>query len=96
MKESLTLMTFRCQGCLGHFPEADSVYYETVLELKSGAGQMVLGETSAESTGQQIDELLKVIESSDQKKLEEDVYMKKQFFLCRDCRLKLLRMLNYR
>jgi hypothetical protein len=93
MTEKIIFLTFKCQVCERFIPRTEP-FYDTVLEIKSGANQIITDENNPEETQNQLDLLIRQIEKSDPKKLEAEVYMKRTFRLCPTCRSRLLSFLR--
>ncbi len=82
------MSSLRCQICERELPPGGLKY---VVEIRSFADFDGFLEEYDEDIEESIDELLEAMEEMDPQTLEEDVYMKHSYILCKSCRDRFMR-----
>jgi hypothetical protein len=93
MTEKVVFLTYRCQICNRFIPRTEP-FFEGTLELVAGTNQLLADESTPERIAAELQALTVAIEKADPRKLEEEVYLKRQFRLCPMCRQQLLTHLH--
>jgi len=93
MSNKVVYLTYKCRVCNRFLPQAQ-VFYDVVLEVKSGNNQLIFGGMAPEEIDRQLEDLIEQISETSPQKLDDEIFMRRTFHLCPDCRNKLLSWLN--